>query len=184
MSDDRVQSFESLEEMFTAMDEAERTANEKMLPEQAALRDADDQDAWWVRGDMEFFIFGVAWGGPTRRAQSLERVPPFDPEADEAHREARQLVYDEVQREIADYDVLRRRGYLYGPAFSQVTPTGEEGDTHVTRVMPITEAAFLEAKAAGWQPVVRIEGDAGGYPPATPTLVGELMAIELRVKGL
>lgn len=113
-----VQSFDSLEDMYAAMAAAEEAANEQVTEAQAALRDATDQDVFWIGPNGgELIVYGhtPALVNPTEDA--LE---------------------------------LRKRGYLTGMAYSLWEPEGEGGDTHVSRVIPVSSLVFELGKLAGF----------------------------------
>lgn len=118
-----VESFDSTEDAFAAMDAAEDAANSRLTPGQIRLRDDVEHVRYWVQAIPEYDL--VIYG----------KVPPIA----------------EVQPG-AGFDVAenRQRGYLTGTAFSNVEPTGEHGDTHVSQVVPITPTEFVLAQRLGW----------------------------------
>jgi hypothetical protein len=44
-----------------------------------------------------------------------------------------------------------KRGYIFGEYFSVACPEGELGSNHESRMMEIAAAAFVEARANGWE---------------------------------
>src|SRR5262245_66322326 len=110
-----VTGYNSLEEMFAAMNEAEDAANAGLLPGQIALRDDVENTRYWAqnRPEWDMVIYGVA-------------QPNF------------------IVKRSASFDVdeNRSRGYLTGTAYSNAQPEGEYGDTHVSEVVPISKAMF------------------------------------------
>jgi hypothetical protein len=175
-------SFGSTEEMFDALAAMEDRANAEVTDAQRAVL-ADDVDSWFMRPYEDILIFGHAWGADHRREVSMGYVPerPSAVSGREQWDEYEEAML-EAQAEIEHYTESRERGYLFGECFSIHLPDGEPGQTHVVSVVPISQAAFEEARAAGWQAVVRVAGDDDAYPPGTPTLVGELMAHEFEVQ--
>lgn len=166
-----VQSFDTFEEMQASMAAAEEAANARILPQQAALRDDDTDTRYWVRPCEEgFLIFGVA---PTYEALCEEEAKYSDLDTEEGQAE--------YEYSCQSLKPRRARGYLTGVAFSVVEPTGEQGDTHVSQVCPISEQAFNEGKAAGWRMVapdalLALTGDLDALTKAgkiTPTLIDE-----------
>lgn len=118
-----VESFDSMDDAFAAMETAERAANDRLTPGQIRLRDDVEHVRYWARAvpEWDLMIYG--------------KTPPIV----------------EVQHE-AGFDVAenRARGYLTGTAFSTDQPDGEPGDTHVADVVPITPTEFVLAQTLGW----------------------------------
>lgn len=120
------QSFDSFDAMMDAMAEAEQAANDKLFAAQIALRDDIEQPRYWYRwaDEIDLHIFGEAYS----REQQHES--------------------DEATERWVD---VRKRGYLYGKAFSVYEPDGELGDTHAATVLPITKAQFELARTQEWK---------------------------------
>jgi hypothetical protein len=158
------ESFDSMEEMFARMEAAEREANEGLLPQQIEIRDDTEHPRYWVRPYEGFLIFG--------HALSEEEVLAT---------EGPGITHEVMTR--------RRRGYLFGWCYSEIEPSGEVGDTHVANLMPISETAFLEAKAHGWRAVAPDRAAELMVPAevlaqkCTLTLVAELRVIDALVRG-
>jgi hypothetical protein len=189
----RVESFDSFEEMRRVMGEREDSANASLLPIQVDLRDDVDNTRYWVRPYPEggFLIFGEAWSFKEYcdvSASYVDDVPTTTPEGihpsgdDWAsyHESLSESVY-EIRTSVES----RQRGYLRGQAYSVVEPKGEGGSTHVASVMPISKEAFEEARSSGWKAVhvdplhLDLMGEEaarkGGW---TPTLIKELHELE------
>lgn len=199
-----MESYESIEAMFAAMGQAERSANESLHPRQVALRDADEADVCWVRPEPSVgLIFGEAWSWRRQSLSALSYVPGVDWApvvaaavgpmvlADAASKVERPEGHDpadwaealsEAVYSIRATAESRVRGYLFGEAWSAPFPEGELGDTHVANAWPISREAFEEARAAGWR-AVHVEGPAGRVLDATARLVGgtPLLVRELEV---
>lgn len=152
MTHPHVESFGSAEEMFAAMTEREAAANEGLLPNQIALRDDVEHTRVWLRllpdGAGVLPIFGWSWS--LREASGRERSY-YEPKTDNPDVAiADEFGAAEFASIVEGLRERRTRGYLYGECFSVVEPDGELGDTHVSSVWPLTEEAFAEAKAHGW----------------------------------
>lgn len=198
-----IESFDSIEDAYAAMDAAERSANESLHPLQKRLRDGDEETQFWVRPTTEVgLIFGRAWSWREEALSALGYVPGVEwgslvevaigpsaladmvakaavPEGHEV--EEWTEVRDEAVYSIASSAERRLRGYLFGEAYSAPFPEGELGDTHVANAWPISEAAFEEARATGWRAnhVVGARSDeAARRFGGTPVLVRELDALE------
>lgn len=186
-----VESFGSFEEMQQFMAEREDEANADLRDVQIELRDDTEHTRYWVRPfpEGECLIFGEAWSFK----QSCDVSASYVEDVPAAHGDKLPSVNDwadyreslaEAVYEIRTHVSTRERGYLRGKAYSILEPEGEYGDTHVASIMPISEQAFLEAKAAGWRAVqvtpftLDLIGEEaarkGGW---TPTLIKELEAL-------
>lgn len=119
-----VQGFDSMDEMFGAMNVAEDIANAGLTPGQVALRDDVAATRHWAQPLPDIDL--VVYGATPPIADIIARDPGFD---------------------VADN---RARGYLTGVGFSAFEPTGESSDTHVSQVVPISAEVFEMAKALDW----------------------------------
>lgn len=135
------QSFGSFEEMTAYMAKQEGSANAKLAPEQIALRDDVDNPRYWMRWypEMRIFIFGHAFSAQQMRDIEKGYYNLSDP--------GEQAEFEHTMESKAD---SRRRGYLWGRAYSEIEVEGELGSTHVYNAWPITVEQFEAAKAAGW----------------------------------
>jgi hypothetical protein len=124
------QQFDSLDEMFAFMAEAERQANERVTEEQEQV----SWGSYWIRTDQGFPIFGHVFTRPELIASEIHAGG----EPEEAEQTARH------------YDGMLERGYLFGWAYSYIEPDGELGSTHRSTVRPITEQEFEAARERGW----------------------------------
>lgn len=182
--EERVIAFSSFEEMQDWQNQREDEANTSLVPEQIELRDDVEHTRYWVRPyDMygtKFLIFGEALSYKDLCELSAKYVSSRDD--DESIEEA---VY-EIRTKVD----VRKRGYLYGKAYSEVKPTGEWGDTHVANVWPISKQAFDEAEAHDWNAVTVDHVTRSILPPeviarhTTPTLVSEMEALAVRLEEL
>lgn len=158
-------AFDSFEEMQEFMATSEATANEALVPAQIELRDDVEHTRWFCRPYPQL---GILIFGEVMSAETLQAKEP------------------EVWRDLLE---TRKRGYLFGWCYSEVEPSGEPGDTHVAHVMPISQAAFEEAKAHGWK-AVRPDRLVELMVPAdvlaektTPILIAELAEAERLMRG-
>lgn len=116
--------FESFDEMQQWMARQTELANDNLHPVQRELT----WGSYWVNFALlsdRIVVFG--------------RVDPL-PEADDVETLA------ENQRIEAELE----RGYMFGRAYSMMSPEGELGDTHRFSVWPIEARLFEMAKAAQW----------------------------------
>lgn len=149
------QAFDSFEEMQAEMSRQEAAAMADMGEHQRAL--LGRRKFHWVRpyAEMDIFIFGAYdfddWVANEKRLWDDEDGP-----------------FSEHQAQMERNNL--ERGYLSGRAYSTLEPDGELGDTHVSSVHEISEAAFEEARAIGWRisPEVRT---------TAPTLWAELVEL-------
>lgn len=188
MSEGSVESFGSWEEMQRVMGEREDQANAGLNATQIELRDDVENTRYWIRPfpPENCYIFGVAWSFKEScdvSASYCSNVPTDTatlPERDEYNMSVSEAVY-----EIRSYAESRQRGYMRGIAYSILEPDGEYGSTHVSNVMPISEKAFEEGKAAGWKAVQvdaflldLIGEEAARKANWTPTLIAEINAFK------
>ena len=134
-------TFETDEEMWATMHRMEQQANALLLPAQCRLRDSVETAMWWFQAYSDFNIWGRAWTVAECDASSRKFSD------DEA----------EILSETNAVLEARTRGYLFGMAHSIVTPEGELGSTHVSKVFPISEQLFELARAADWNIVDELE---------------------------
>jgi hypothetical protein len=140
--------YKDMDEMFADMAKAEDAANARILPQQHAMINCQT-DQYFVNIDTlidGLFIAGEAW--------SLERANRSELEAYNAKSESELskedlAAYRDGCRMLKD---SRKRGYIFGNAFSEICPEGELGSTHVSSMWPLSERAFNEAKEQHWQP--------------------------------
>jgi len=118
-----IESFDSMEDAFAAMEAHEVAANSTLSPGQIALRDDVENTRYWAQAvpDADLIIYGIA-------------QPSF------------------LVKRSADFDVdsNRARGYVTGTAYSAAVPDGEYGDTHVSQIVPVTPDVFRLAQEKGW----------------------------------
>lgn len=132
-------SFDSLEEAQAWMQKAEAVANAGLRPEQAALRDDLDNERYWVQfTPYGFAVYGHCWS-KAKLIESTKATYAKYPDED-----------DYSDDEIASSLDARKRGYMFGEAWSAPYPEGELGSTHVSQVVPISEGMFNMAREAGW----------------------------------
>lgn len=126
-----LRTYDSFEEAQADMAQAEAAANERVLPEQAAIADG----TYWFRVVDE--------GGP---------IAIFGKVADEAeYRKGLEgCDEEEIQSDLRHHRESRERGYVYGPCYSIICPDGEWGSTHVSEIWPLSAERMALAKAAGW----------------------------------
>lgn len=161
-----VESFDSIDDMFEAMRNKQKEANDNLNGAQRELRDDFEHTRYWVRNSSEgFLLFGVAWSTNDCRDRSAATLPPGLVKLDS---------WDlfEVLSELEMMAPNRMAGYIRGEVFSIACPTGELGDTHAVSVMPISREAFEEARTAEWQLDSNI----------TPTLINECLEIEAYIR--
>lgn len=108
-------AYDSIEEMFAAMERAEREANERATPTQRAITFGD----YVVRpmSDAGVIVFGLIWPKDLRDA-------------------------DENPATIARLDASHERGYRTGKWSSDFVPEGEIGDAHIATLWPITREEY------------------------------------------
>lgn len=136
-----IREYDSLEDAFEDMRKATEWAN-------AHLAEAQRQVTWgshWVRFyDIpgRILIFGkVDTLAEVRRGEESTVQPGEDPAEVKA----------EIEYSLRSLAERHENGYLYGQAYSIITPDGEYGDTHRANLWPIPAATFEAARSAGWQ---------------------------------
>lgn len=125
-----IESFDSIEDMFTEIRKWEDRANEQVTPEQTAIGEGD----YWARPYEGFVIFGRVAVHSEVRAKEKELG------ADE----------EELEFEDQHWQDTWRRGYRFGMAYSVACPEGELGTTHISVMTPITEFMYNQAKERHW----------------------------------
>lgn len=126
--------YGSIDEVMDEMMKAEEKANAALLPCQLRMRDQRDTEVFWFRPEDDFEIYGHAWTDAMCHASSI----------------AAGCTPDEAARETTSIIEARQRGYLFGKAFSVITPEGEIGSTHVVNAVPITKVVFELARFNEW----------------------------------
>lgn len=130
-------SYDSIEEMFAALGEAEDRANENVTEAQKSIGYGD----YWVKtahvGGGEYLtIYGYNW---TRdEIVQGEIGAGSDVEA------------GELDYTMKVLDDSHSRGYRFGTAFSHWEPDGEVGDTHISTMTKITKEQFELARDLKW----------------------------------
>lgn len=127
-------NYKSLEEMLKDMREKEDAANSRLTKRQIELRDDTEHNRCWVRDWDGIFIFGDAWS----HASCYESELRCGASKEEAYESTLSIIES------------RKRGYLFGIAFSVLEPRGEIGSTHVSQVVPIERRLFDLAKRCSW----------------------------------
>lgn len=129
-------SYDNLDEMMDDLARAERMANASILPRQARhLAAAIDNPTRWFRMWGDVLIVG--------ESQSIK------------HQAERELELGGDEEGDYDYQYAKflerhQRGYLFGPAYSVITPEGELGSTHVSQVVWCDPDVFDVCKQHGW----------------------------------
>lgn len=128
--------FGSLDEMFAAQAEAEKVANDNVLPKQREIT----WGTYWMRPtDDGIIIWGYVMTLDEVIQEEIEYSYPDEPEVDPTA--------------IRSHFTERyERGYRYGRAHSLWCPEGELGDSHISVLWPITKEDFELAKTSGWNP--------------------------------
>jgi len=140
--------YDNLEEALEDMGKAEDAANRRLFPEQRAMIGCQD-DQYFINiavNIQKLFIVGEAWSSETANKNELECY------AKDEHGNLSDEGEAEFHHSCAMLRSSRRRGYIFGRAFSVIEPRGELGSTHVANMWPISKAAFEEAKNQNWQP--------------------------------
>lgn len=126
-----VQGFDSMEEAFAAMGEAEDSANAALLPGQIALRDDVAVTRYWAQPvpEQDEVVYG--------------ETPPID----------------QMREPGFDVDSNRARGYLTGTCWSGYEDRPDHHDVHVSQVVPISRETFEVARDLGWPNWSRLTHD-------------------------
>lgn len=126
-------SYDSLEEMQADLARAERLANASVTPrQQRHLKAAAENPTRWFRLWEDILIVG-------------ESQPPRE----QAETEVR-LGGGPFEHELARFTEQHERGYLFGKAYSVITPEGELGSTHVSQVVWCDPGVFDVLKEHGF----------------------------------
>lgn len=157
-----IRSYDSIDDMFADLNSDQKRANDGLNDAQRELRDDFEHERYWIKNSgYGFLIFGVAWSQNDHRDAVAASLPDGLVDLDSED-------LAECLWEMAGHPENRMAGYLAGRAFSEVCPTGELGDTHVSTCMSITREAFEEGREAAW----RIDAE------LTPTLIAECITIQ------
>jgi hypothetical protein len=131
--------FDSFEQAQDYMRRAEEAANANLQEGQIALRDDVEHERYWMQfTDYGFIVYGHCWSKALlteKTKASYAKEPSEDDYSDD---------------EIASSLEARSRGYMFGEAWSAPYPEGELGSTHVSQIVPISEAMFNAARDARW----------------------------------
>lgn len=168
-----VQAFDSFEEAQQAMADNEARANANLHPLQIALRDDIDTPRYFAGVAPDCLFFGHAYS----RKEVYEAAAKY---VSEIGADDYEESLDEALYEIAVSQETRPRGYLRGRHFTVYDPQGDYHDVHVVEAWPISEQAFLEAKAAGWKAMYvpwASSDEQAREVGGTPTLLRELKAL-------
>jgi hypothetical protein len=132
-------AFDSWDDAQRHMREVEAQLDGQLTPIQRAVKDAADVPHYWMQfTSYGFDIFGRTFSRDELIADVKRAFAKYGGDD------------EELAGEIAMYDDVRERGYLTGNAYSVACPEGELGDTHVSQIIPISEAMFESARASGW----------------------------------
>lgn len=127
------QAFNNLDDMFTAMREAEEEANANTTDAQRAITWGDH---WFSpHPDIGLTVFGEIYA-------SLDALA----EEERKHGAEEDEISDMIERETGSFT----RGYRFGTAYSPACPEGELGSTHVSTMAKISEQEFELARLMNW----------------------------------
>jgi len=127
-------SYDTIEDMQDDMAQAEAKANASLLPSQKRLRDSTGTSVYWFQVADGLEIWGRCWTTEECYASSIDSGCTFH----------------EARLETESIIEARKRGYMFGRAYSVITPEGELGSTHVAMAIPIPEWLFIEMCERGW----------------------------------
>lgn len=131
--------FDSFEEAQQYMQRAEDAANAGLHEGQIALRDDLTHERYWMQfTEYGFIVYGHCFSDVKVR-ELTEKSYANEPTEE-----------NYAEDEIASSKDARKRGYMFGKAWSAPYPEGELGSTHVSQVIPISEAMFNAAREARW----------------------------------
>jgi hypothetical protein len=163
--------FKDFDDFARYLGKKEREAMARILPEQERMIDCEKEQFFInIAVDLrELFIAGEAWSLSRARKEELasykvESVTELSDEDKECFNESTRMMWSS-----------RKRGYIFGRAYSEIEPRGELGSTHVTCMWPIPEAAFKEAKEQNWRPDLSDE-------TKSPYLRRTLFQLHLKIK--
>ena len=131
------ESFDSVEDMFAAMQANEEAANATLAPEQQAL-------TWGSHfvnfiPAQEIVVFGYCFTKEEAFQSEYDASPPEEREAGWP-----QETVNHLASSLA-------RGYLFGRCYSVIEPEGELGSTHKSQAWPIAPGLFQLAQRVGWR---------------------------------
>lgn len=99
-----------------------------------------DRAHWWVGfTDYGFEVFGHVPARVQAEAELHEMITRYGGTS------------DDTAEEMAEHDERRAEGYVYGTCYSLACPGGERGDTHASKIIPISREMFERAREAGWR---------------------------------
>jgi hypothetical protein len=131
--------FDTFEQAQEYMRRAEEAANANLQEGQIALRDDVDNERYWMQfTQYGFIVYGHCWS-KAKLTESTKATYAKYPDEDD-------FSDDEIESSLE----ARKRGYMFGEAWSSPYPEGELGSTHVSQVVPISEAMFNAAREARW----------------------------------
>lgn len=131
--------FDSFEQAQAFMQRAEDAANASLQQGQIDLRDDLAHERYWMQPtEYGFIVYGHCFSEAKLR-ETTKAAYAKEPDED-----------DYSEDEIASSLDARKRGYMFGKAWSSGYPEGELGSTHVSQVIPISEEMFNCAREAGW----------------------------------
>lgn len=130
----KFEAFDTAEEMFEAISEAEAAAN-------AAVRDWQQSIGWgdcWIANhrEIDIVVFGEV-------AESLEKLTEQELELGASQAEA-----EYTAKTMQD---SFERGYRFGTAYSAPYPDGELGSTHISTMVPLSRNLFELAREFDWK---------------------------------
>jgi hypothetical protein len=133
-------SYDSAEEMFSAMQQAEEEAISRISPRgrRHLAVAATNPTCWfriWPDGDRGLMIVGKSQSIDEQVAKEIELGGLED------------RTEDEIRRDMTE---RHERGYLFGRCWSKIEPDGELGSTHVSEVYWIDPSLFAELEECGW----------------------------------
>lgn len=120
------QSFDSFEDMWAAMAEAEVAANERVTDEQRAIKPGDCV----IRYDARFLIVGQIFTEEEFLEREIAAGPPMDD--------------DEIADTRRQWQWRLDRGYVFGNWHSEIEPDGELGDAHISTLGPVIPKGTFE----------------------------------------
>lgn len=128
-----------MEEMQAYLQAAEARANAGLNDLQTGLRDDLARERYWMQPtEYGFIVYGHCWSKTTLTDETKKTYAKYPDEEDHSD--------DEIRSSLE----ARKRGYMFGKAWSAPYPEGELGSTHVSQVIPISEDMFNRARDAGW----------------------------------
>jgi len=129
----KVTSYDSFEEMQSALQVAEEAAAKRITPTQSKVTFGD----CWAMPVPEFgcVVFGHVW-----RREDFERSW-----------EENDVPQEERDDEMKMTEEMLERGFVFGRAYSVLEERGELGSTHKSDLWPITGQQFLEASEVEWR---------------------------------